>query len=183
MGGNGNCASLYILPPILVKKRLNLVLCVCTKNYATLVQIYNGQTLALQYIKACWNCIISTKAAHPTKTCARDKTQKSLRSITFIRKACWDPLCWIRSGVNRSTCVCSRRGDYEEFYLPRYSGTWSAERQQTFRGNISASCWFLDWFILRPWTWRRHVPPKHQLIFKRQHGAITQKTESFTFMQ
>jgi hypothetical protein len=32
---------------------------------------------------------------------------------------------------------------------------------------LPASCWFLAWFILQPWRWRQHVPPKLLLTFKR----------------
>jgi hypothetical protein len=32
-------------------------------------------------------------------------------------------------------------------------------------------------FVLRPWRWRRHVPPKSQLIFNGLRGVISQKIE------
>jgi hypothetical protein len=31
----------------------------------------------------------------------------------------------------------------------------------------SVRVWYLTWLILRPWIWRRHVPPKRRLTFKR----------------
>jgi hypothetical protein len=43
----------------------------------------------------------------------------------------------------------------------------------------SFSCLFLAWLILRPWRWRRHVPPKHRFTFNGLHGVISQKTELF----
>jgi hypothetical protein len=49
--------------------------------------------------------------------------------------------------------------------------------------NISRFClhllsrWFLAW--LRPWRWRRHIPPKRRLTSNGLHGVISQKTELF----
>jgi hypothetical protein len=42
---------------------------------------------------------------------------------------------------------------------------------------LPAPSWFLAWFILRPWTWRRYVPPKIQLALTGLHGVISQKSE------
>jgi hypothetical protein len=33
--------------------------------------------------------------------------------------------------------------------------------------------------ILRPWRWRRYVPPKRQLTFNGLHGIVSQKIEVF----
>jgi hypothetical protein len=33
----------------------------------------------------------------------------------------------------------------------------------------------LDWLILRPWRWRRHVPLKRRFTFNGQHCVISQK--------
>jgi hypothetical protein len=38
---------------------------------------------------------------------------------------------------------------------------------------------FLSWLILRPWRWRRHVPPKRWSTFSGLHGFISQKMERF----
>jgi hypothetical protein len=38
---------------------------------------------------------------------------------------------------------------------------------------LSASRWFLVWLVLRPWGWRRHVPPKRRLAFNGLHGVIS----------
>jgi hypothetical protein len=43
---------------------------------------------------------------------------------------------------------------------------------------LPALCQFLVWHVLRPWGWRRHVPPKGRLIFNRLHGFISQKVNS-----
>jgi hypothetical protein len=37
----------------------------------------------------------------------------------------------------------------------------------------------LAWLILRPWRWRRHVPPKCPLTFSRLHDVMYQKIEFF----
>jgi hypothetical protein len=39
-----------------------------------------------------------------------------------------------------------------------------AKNQQSL---LPASCWFLARLILRPWRWRRHVPPKRQFDFQQ----------------
>jgi hypothetical protein len=53
----------------------------------------------------------------------------------------------------------------------------SLKTNRTFWGTcfISAS-WFLDWLVFRPWTRRRHVPPKRRLIFNGLHGIMTHLT-------
>jgi hypothetical protein len=38
---------------------------------------------------------------------------------------------------------------------------------------------FLLGILLRPWRWRRHIPPKHPFVFSRLHGVISQKLELF----
>jgi hypothetical protein len=37
----------------------------------------------------------------------------------------------------------------------------------------------LAWIILRPWRWRRHVPPKRRLTFNGLHGVMSQKIGLF----
>jgi hypothetical protein len=44
---------------------------------------------------------------------------------------------------------------------------------------LPASRWFLDWLILRPWRWRRHVLPKRRLTMNVLHGVMYQKIEFF----
>jgi hypothetical protein len=41
------------------------------------------------------------------------------------------------------------------------------------------SCWFPDWFFLRPWRWTRRVPVKCRLALHRLHGVISHKIEVF----
>jgi hypothetical protein len=66
----------------------------------------------------------------------------------------------------------SHTGGYEQFYLLGYKAVQSVESQHTFRINKFPAChlfssWFLSWFILRPWRWWRHVPPKRRADFQR----------------
>jgi hypothetical protein len=42
------------------------------------------------------------------------------------------------------------------------------------------TCWFLLTLFLRPWRWRRYVPPKRRLQLNRLHGVISQKMILFT---
>jgi hypothetical protein len=48
---------------------------------------------------------------------------------------------------------------------------------------LPTSRWFLAWFILRSWQWRRQIRPKRQLTFNELHGVISQKTEYFILIQ
>jgi hypothetical protein len=41
------------------------------------------------------------------------------------------------------------------------------------------SSWFLARLILRPWRWRRYVPPKRRLTLNVLQGVISQKIEVF----
>jgi hypothetical protein len=43
--------------------------------------------------------------------------------------------------------------------------------------------WFLAWFILRPWRWRRHISPKCLLTFNGLHCVVTQKIELIARVQ
>jgi hypothetical protein len=43
----------------------------------------------------------------------------------------------------------------------------------------TASRWLLARLILRPWRWRRYVPPKRRLTFNGLHGVISQKMVLF----
>jgi hypothetical protein len=64
-----------------------------------------------------------------------------------------------------------------EYFLPHLS-----------QFNLSSAChllsrWFLARLILRPWRWRRCVPPKRRLAFSGLHGIISQKIVLFiTYM-
>jgi hypothetical protein len=43
--------------------------------------------------------------------------------------------------------------------------------------QIRRAPWFLTKLTFRPWRWRRYVPPKCQLAFKKLYAVISQKTE------
>jgi hypothetical protein len=43
---------------------------------------------------------------------------------------------------------------------------------------VPSSCWFLAWLILRPWRWRRHIPPKRQLTFSWPQGVYLGRWDS-----
>jgi hypothetical protein len=88
----------------------------------------------------------------------------------------------------------SHIGDYEQFYLLRYNAAQSVENQRMFRRNIPppSSGWKNEpvrnqhearsqpaWFILGPWIWKRHVPPKRRVIFNGLHGDMSQKKDLF----
>jgi hypothetical protein len=43
------------------------------------------------------------------------------------------------------------------------------------------TCWFLLKLFLRPWRWKRNVPPKRWLQHSRLHGVTSQKMILFIF--
>jgi hypothetical protein len=47
------------------------------------------------------------------------------------------------------------------------------------QGLLPSPRWFLAWLIIRPWRWRRNVPPKRRFTFNGLHGVIFQKIEHF----
>jgi hypothetical protein len=59
----------------------------------------------------------------------------------------------------------------------RISRARNQHKEDTKQG--CSTCWFLIWLIIRPYCWRRYVPPKHGSTFKGLHGGISQKTELF----
>jgi hypothetical protein len=58
-----------------------------------------------------------------------------------------------------------------------FGGTCRLHLQQTSCYLLSR--WFLARLILRPWRWRRHIPPKCRLTFNGLYGIISQKLELF----
>jgi hypothetical protein len=67
-------------------------------------------------------------------------------------------------------------------YIPE-DRTLHNHRCENHKSNtclLLASCWFLAWFILQPWRWRRHVPPKLRLTFNGLQGVVFQKIELLT---
>jgi hypothetical protein len=62
---------------------------------------------------------------------------------------------------------------------PPFSGSKISQTRNQQVQQLPASCWFLAWFIHRPWRWMGHVPPKRWLTFNRLQAVISQKTEIF----
>jgi hypothetical protein len=103
------------------------------------------------------------------------------------------PVLWwsVLHSENSDSCMVfgSHSDVHGESYLMGYNALQSGESQPTFRRNVSPqyscssfiynirssasnllcsvyiSCWFLALFVLQPWKWRRHVPPKWKLTF------------------
>jgi hypothetical protein len=49
---------------------------------------------------------------------------------------------------------------------------------RTYRLALLATCFhsgILNWFVLRPWRWRRYLPPDRRLTFNGPHAVISQK--------
>jgi hypothetical protein len=92
-------------------------------------------------------------------------------------------------------CRLKTKLNHEEPYLLGYNAVSSVENQPTFRRNISpissggriiqaknqheTGSRFLAWFILRPWKFRRYIPPKWKFICNALHGVISRKVELF----
>jgi hypothetical protein len=49
---------------------------------------------------------------------------------------------------------------------------WNRMLYSPLKSLVTASCWFLAWFILQPGRWRRHVPRKFELTFSRLQSII-----------
>jgi hypothetical protein len=56
---------------------------------------------------------------------------------------------------------------------------WRIHQETSMKAGGRQS-WFLVSLILRPWIWKRHVPPKHRLTFNRLYSIISQKIELFS---
>jgi hypothetical protein len=54
---------------------------------------------------------------------------------------------------------------------------WDITPCSPLRVNRPAFTLVFAWLIIRPWRWRRHVPPKSRLALKGLHGVISQKKE------
>jgi hypothetical protein len=78
----------------------------------------------------------------------------------------------------------SNIGGCEEFYLPditKYNRLKVKDQRiiQTRNEHNSGRkqrYWLLAGFILRPWRWRRHVPPKSWLSFSGLHTVMSPKS-------
>jgi hypothetical protein len=65
---------------------------------------------------------------------------------------------------------------YTDFCSHRILNTESSnflKNQQVSRWLLTS--WFLLELFLRPWRWRRYVPPKRRLQLNRIHGVTSQK--------
>jgi hypothetical protein len=77
--------------------------------------------------------------------------------------------CTVSSAYTEQIILETSKISLEEFYLLRYNAQLCL---------MSASCWFLTWLTLQPWSWR-HLPPKWWLPFTLLQGIIYQKIELF----
>jgi hypothetical protein len=66
------------------------------------------------------------------------------------------------------------------FRLP-FSGLKN-KPSMTRQSSALFATWYIIRFVLRPWRWRRHVPPKCRLIFNGLHDVISQKTQLWNEM-
>jgi hypothetical protein len=73
-------------------------------------------------------------------------------------------------------CCCTLQGVVMEEYGERCWGELKNLRlsQWWLWRVIPSACRFITLHILRPWRWRRHVPPKRQLTFSGLHGVMLQ---------
>jgi hypothetical protein len=104
-----------------------------------------------------WYILNHTKHSLPVlKYKTNMQTKLSIKSIIF-----WDvtPCSLLR---------CNQR--FEGTYRLHLQG-----RRKYFSKNHLLTCWFLLKFFLRPWRWRRYVPPKRRLHLNRLHGVTSEK--------
>jgi hypothetical protein len=57
----------------------------------------------------------------------------------------------------------------------RFGGTYRLQLATSFHAGFLLSLFF------RPWSWRRHVPPKRLLTLNGLHGVMSQKIVFFNF--
>jgi hypothetical protein len=65
-------------------------------------------------------------------------------------------------------------GTYRLHFQGRRMNRARNQRETRWQAEFSRS--FLARLILRPWRWRRYIPPKRLLTFNGLHGVISQKT-------
>jgi hypothetical protein len=87
--------------------------------------------------------------------------------IALDLRLSWRSLCRVRScGLYLSVVQCGRRSGGE--HIARRSTvcqTWIQLNHAAILAKLSAYyCWFPAWVTLRPWRWKRYVPPKHRGI-------------------
>jgi hypothetical protein len=70
---------------------------------------------------------------------------------------------WWGWGKPRINCTIwgFHSGGFEEYRLLGY--------------DLPPACLLVCWTSLRPWRWRRYVPPKRRLLHNGLHGVISQK--------
>jgi hypothetical protein len=93
-------------------------------------------------------------------------------------------LCRFLSSVIYRHVVCWKATDVSEEHI---ASNFSVERITQARNQpeagrlwlLTVSCWFFVWFILRPWRWGQHVPPKRRLTIRGLHGVLSQKIVLF----
>jgi hypothetical protein len=68
-------------------------------------------------------------------------------------------------------CVCNTVDTQNNARFWRY-------RPFTFF-RLPPACSLVCWTFLRPWRWRRYVPPERRLLHNGLHGVISQKTTIF----
>jgi hypothetical protein len=73
-------------------------------------------------------------------------------------------------------------GSHDDDYEEGGCDVVQLEESPTFRREsteyVACFWWFLAWLILRPWRWRRYIPPQSQSLSER-HGITTLKTVLF----
>jgi hypothetical protein len=81
--------------------------------------------------------------------------------------------CYLRCIIQMLTLSFSKSfprhatSTHRRMHSPRFDHEWFTFHLLT--------CWFLLKLFLRPWRWKRYVPPKHWLQLNRLHGVISQK--------
>jgi hypothetical protein len=62
--------------------------------------------------------------------------------------------------------------------ISQWIRTWRVSSQAAGACHL-LTYWFLLKLFLRPWRWRRYVPPKRRLQLNRLHDVTSQKTILF----
>jgi hypothetical protein len=110
-----------------------------------------------------------------------------LRGICHYHKSSWEEgvktmiklkILSLRYNTVKSVDI---QPTFRRIMSPPSSGLKNKPSRQIWGGyswirSTSSACyvssWFLVWFILRTWRWKRHVPPKRWLTFNGMDGII-----------
>jgi hypothetical protein len=95
-------------------------------------------------------------------------TAVAMKSYVFCDIAPCSPL-----KVNR------RFGGTFRFHLQGRRISWVRNQPESMWQAEPRSRWFLAQIIIRPWIWRRYLPPKRRLTFNGLHGIISQMIALF----